>query len=108
MEHIQEEMRCFVVSVCYRACEWITRSSAHSHSSDDLTDGLRAYSYRQAVILAHHATNACHIWGALHTSSLLLPPAISAILSELDRSSDQLGGPKNEVDGHGSNSLGVD
>jgi len=62
VEHIQEEMWRFVVSVCYQAREWITRSSARSHSSNDLAGGLRAYAYRQAIILARLATNACHIW----------------------------------------------
>jgi hypothetical protein len=86
VEHTQEEMRRFVVSLCYQAREWVARSSARSHLSNDLADGLQAYAYRQAVILARHATNACHIWGASYASSLYLPPAILAILSELDDS----------------------
>lgn len=83
MDHVQEEMRRFIVSVCYQARAWVTRSSARPHSSNEIADGLRAYAYRQALILAKHATNACRLWGTSYTSFLSLPPNVSSILSGL-------------------------
>jgi len=73
VDHLQEEMRRFIASACYRVQTWLARCSSRQDVSMELRGGLRAYAYRQAYIIVQQAKIASHLWRLPNNSLSWIP-----------------------------------
>ena len=51
-----------------------------SDSTDELSDGLRAYAYRQCVIIALQAMHTASLWNLPDSSLSWIPPIIAGLV----------------------------
>lgn len=88
----------------------MTRMSARSDVSKELSDGLRAYAYRQCAIIALHATRACTLWSLPDTMLAWIPPVIAELIENFNYSiaNPIVAGTVEIVDDTGDEGLGMD